>query len=251
MVRFVLLAFGITWVAVSPLVLSAWGVLPPLPGWLHGLGALGPVLAAWLSERDRGVFEAAGPSALSPGWVGVCLTTPLLFAGIALAVVAVRGQAIAGPLDRSFADPAWVVSLAVGSVLYGIGEEPGWRGWLQPRLQSRFSPLKATLILTAIWALWHAPFFAYRFDFEGVGTVLGFFTGLLAGAFWLAFLFNSTASVKVVAAWHVLWNVANLSLAPVSGLAVAILNALMMVLGFGVAVVFSRRGLRYGGSVPV
>lgn len=248
MKRFLLLAFGITWLLVSPLVLSAWGVVPPLPEWLHGLGALGPILAAFLSRRDRGVFSSAGPSRLSTFWVGLCLISPIILAGAAVGVVATQGEPIRAPLATVLGDPAWVASLLAGSLCYGFGEEPGWRGWLQPHLESRYSAVRATLILTPIWAAWHAPFFAYRFDFEGVVTVAGFFIGLLAGAFWLAFLYNSTMSVKVVAVWHVLWNVANISLAAISGTAVAVLNGLMIFLGFGVAVLYARRGLRVGGN---
>jgi membrane protease YdiL (CAAX protease family) len=44
----------------------------------------------------------------------------------------------------------------------GVSEEPGWRGFLLPRLQNRFSPLVASLLLWFPWALWHAPL-----DFAG------------------------------------------------------------------------------------
>jgi membrane protease YdiL (CAAX protease family) len=36
-------------------------------------------------------------------------------------------------------------------------EEPGWRGFLLPRLQQSFSPLLASLLVWLPWALWHAP----------------------------------------------------------------------------------------------
>lgn len=41
-------------------------------------------------------------------------------------------------------------------------EEPGWRGYLLPNLQRRFSPLLASLLVWLPWALWHAPL-----DFSG------------------------------------------------------------------------------------
>jgi membrane protease YdiL (CAAX protease family) len=44
----------------------------------------------------------------------------------------------------------------------GVSEEPGWRGFLLPRLQGRFSPLVASLLVWFPWALWHAPL-----DFAG------------------------------------------------------------------------------------
>ncbi len=44
----------------------------------------------------------------------------------------------------------------------GASEEPGWRGFLLPRLQERFNPLVASLLVWFPWALWHAPL-----DFNG------------------------------------------------------------------------------------
>lgn len=44
----------------------------------------------------------------------------------------------------------------------GMLEEPGWRGWLLPRFERRFSPLLASLLVWLPWALWHAPL-----DFTG------------------------------------------------------------------------------------
>jgi membrane protease YdiL (CAAX protease family) len=41
-------------------------------------------------------------------------------------------------------------------------EEPGWRGFLLDRLQTRFSPLLASLLVWFPWALWHAPVDYFR-----------------------------------------------------------------------------------------
>jgi uncharacterized protein len=37
----------------------------------------------------------------------------------------------------------------------GLAEEIGWRGFALPWLQARYSPLAATVVLAAPWALWH------------------------------------------------------------------------------------------------
>jgi membrane protease YdiL (CAAX protease family) len=43
-------------------------------------------------------------------------------------------------------------------------EEPGWRGFLLPCLQKKFSPLSASLLVWPPWALWHAPLDVTRFE---------------------------------------------------------------------------------------
>jgi membrane protease YdiL (CAAX protease family) len=144
----------------------------------------------------------------------------------------------------------WWLELGVASLFYGLGEEAGWRGFLLPRLMQRGSALVATLAVAVVWAAWHAPFFAYRFDFSGPSTVVGFFVAMAAGALWLTFLYLSTGgSVLAVAAWHAVWNVANLIAAEMSDLVLGVLNGAMIVLGFGVLLVVGKR-LRWEDAPP-
>jgi membrane protease YdiL (CAAX protease family) len=90
----------------------------------------------------------------------------------------------------------------------GILEEPGWRGYLLPRLQERYSPLIASLLVWFPWALWHAPF-----DFTGgVGkTWLSYLQArviyFIAITILLTWFYNrSGESILVVALFHAAFN---------------------------------------------
>lgn len=66
--------------------------------------------------------------------------------------------------------------LALGwNLVYGgsLGEEPGWRGFLLPRLLADRTPFGASLVVGFWWALWHAPIdLAQGFVFEGPAALL-------------------------------------------------------------------------------
>lgn len=50
-------------------------------------------------------------------------------------------------------------SVLVAMALDGgaVAEETGWRGFLLPLLQAQMSPLRATVVLSILWAVWHIP----------------------------------------------------------------------------------------------
>lgn len=45
-----------------------------------------------------------------------------------------------------------------------IGEEYGWRFFLQPKLQDKYGKFSGTVMLGIIWGLWHIPLSIYYFD---------------------------------------------------------------------------------------
>jgi membrane protease YdiL (CAAX protease family) len=143
-----------------------------------------------------------------------------------------------GQIAARFADSTWLVAWFLGSAVYGLGEEPGWRGFALPRLQKTYSVLVSALILAAFWGLWHAPFFLYRFQL-GIGQVIGLFMGLFAGSIWLAFLYNMTrGSVLATMSWHVTWNMVNSIAMLVSTVLLSLLSAEIMIAAVVIALVW-------------
>jgi membrane protease YdiL (CAAX protease family) len=156
------LAFALTW--------SVWAVwyLIPDPSPLvqtvaFAAGGFGPSLAAvgvlalrdaspwsWLRERLR----------LRPDpWpYAVALGVPILAVGAAGLVHIVL---LGGTLDTQTVPELWEYPIFLLFVLAlgGGQEEAGWRGFLQPALQRKRSPLVASLFVGAVWTVWHLPLF--------------------------------------------------------------------------------------------
>ena len=59
--------------------------------------------------------------------------------------------------------PFFVLTFGLTALAQGGNEEPGWRGFLQPELQKRFTPLVAAIIVAMVWSLWHLPLYLNGF----------------------------------------------------------------------------------------
>ncbi|MFV2073030.1 MAG: lysostaphin resistance A-like protein [Thermoanaerobaculales bacterium] len=117
-----------------------------------------------------------------------------------------------GPNAQSFAYLALnlLLSIALASivnaVIGGLGEELGWRVFLQPFLEARKGPLRGTLLVGLIWAFWHLPANLAGYN-DGahpiVSTFLLFPAGVVSLAFAFAWLYRySGGSVWAVAVAH-------------------------------------------------
>ncbi len=59
----------------------------------------------------------------------------------------------------------YVMTMSIVFMLFGFGEEFGWRGYLTPKLE-RLMPAPAAIIVSGIiWGLWHAPIIACGHNF--------------------------------------------------------------------------------------
>ena len=90
--------------------------------------------------------------------------------------------------------------------LISNGEEIGWRGYVLPRLQSRYSALTSTLILGVIWGFWHLPKYLSHWN---TVSFAWFIVHAMAYAVILTWLYNNTkGSLLLVAISHASSNAA-------------------------------------------
>lgn len=124
-----------------------------------------PAVRAYLSSliRLRGVWR----------WALLAL---VLFPGLILLSIPVTGLlgSRSGGGRQFPATGLAFLGMVVAKFLYqcfffnATGEEVGWRGFALPRLQSRTSPLIASLIVGLVWAVWHL--FGYRAEGQPILT---------------------------------------------------------------------------------
>lgn len=91
-------------------------------------------------------------------------------AAIVIVTVATLGQImilglLGKPFDlKLFLTQLWTLFPLL--ILGPLSEELGWRGYALDRLQTRWSPFMAGLILGVLWSLWHLPLFYIPGDFH-------------------------------------------------------------------------------------
>jgi membrane protease YdiL (CAAX protease family) len=194
---FFALTFGFSWTCWTVVLIRGVDYLSASALPFFVAGSFGPLFAALVMRRvgrgERPPVLPTGrrfrwwvwlPAGLALGSVGALVasaaTSALGESGVDLHVGAKAATAYGNPL----------AFLLVYLLLGPLSEEPGWRGWLYPRLRSRASVLRIGLTFGPIWTLWHLPLFLIAGTYQ---HSLGIFTidGLL-------FLLSTTALAVVI-----------------------------------------------------
>lgn len=183
LISFFVMAFLFTWIAVLPLILNP--TLPVEPFQL--LGALaGPTLSAVIVTAAlngrvglRVFFRRYLQWRAGIGWWLFVLFGNL----IALTIVAsfLLGSSVLVNFFNNLGTiiVTYLITLALGSLLGPLWEEPGWRGFALPRLQQQSGPVLGSAILGLLWALWHLP--GYLGGWMGAFNAITFLALMIGG----------------------------------------------------------------------
>jgi membrane protease YdiL (CAAX protease family) len=146
---FVVLAYALSW----------WPVLP-FQGKLFPQGVfLAALIVLAVTEGRPGVgalVRRLGHWRVGFGWYGIALGLPFavhVLTGILTVLLGAPVPTLAQLPDWSALALTVLLLLVVG----GQWEEPGWRGYAQPRLEAGRSALAAALLLGVIGIGWHLP----------------------------------------------------------------------------------------------
>ena len=223
--KFFLLTFAYSWVIWIPSVLDGIGI--ELPFSVAGystlvviVGAFAPMLAAitlvtraagW--EGTRAFLGQALDFRFKPVYLVLAMALPLLIHAIAHYLALAVGLDVAQTLFPNeipvaplvLAIPYFILMLVIG----GGQEEFGWRGYAQEPLQEKIGVIRASLVIGAIWGIWHLPLWFMAGDLHGSYSFLAFVTMTTSISIVYAWLYNSSGKkLIVVMFFHAMSNTA-------------------------------------------
>ena len=207
LVVFVAIACGIVWLLLG--VSQLFGI-PFMP--LLIIGSWSPNISAFL-VIGLVLREKGGIRTLFAGWVKWRFPAVWYLAALsapALAVLALLALRVFGVLPGPHSPVTLGVILtivAIEIVTGATGEELGWRGFLQLRLQRRFSPLTSALIVGVVWAVFHAPLWLAPCQVWASLPFWSFGLVCVSSSLVFAWLVNGTGgSTAIASLYHFLLN---------------------------------------------
>jgi uncharacterized protein len=187
LIAFFVLAYALAWGAVpwdsffAPGALVAALVVAFIRDGLAGLRDIGARLIRWR---------------VSWIWYALALAVPL---SVHAATIGLNLVAGAPTPDTDQFSPWYGVALVLGMNVITptggpFGEEPSFRGFAVPLLQTRRTPLASAAILAVLVTGWHAPLFVMdSFGLEPIEAVT-----TVAVTFWYVWLFNQAAGSVLI-----------------------------------------------------
>ncbi len=137
---------------------------------------------------------------VNPKWIAVSiLMIPMI------ACVAIGLNFLIGGSEFAIRASALFPQLLV-ILIIALGEEYGWRGYALPKLQEKFNALEASVILGAIWGIWHYPGYLIGTAVPLEMPFLVFMLWIVPASILITWVFNNTRSVVMAILVHVAAN---------------------------------------------
>jgi membrane protease YdiL (CAAX protease family) len=184
-----------------------------LPQWGPGLAAL---LMLFIFRKDGSRLPIITRSTPVRCY-GLAVLVP---AGGALVAYLINSLILGAPRFGDLTGIPW--PLVLWMPLGALGEELGWRGYLHPRLNAGIPGLGSSVIVGALWGLWHVGSYANG------ALYMAFFVILMISYSIVIYNLVAAAGFNVVAAalFHLTINITSLfSISRISSLEFVIVNA--------------------------
>jgi len=215
LVNFFVITFAFSWILWLPQVLKYNGFpdLPDIVGLPGMFAPFGPAVAAfilvWRHEGREGIrvlWLRGWQLNFKKTWL-----LPALFLGPVIVLLTVF---ILFFVQGSF---SWENGIPIAMVipifllilfLNALPEEYGWRGFALEPLQKHTTALGASLVLGAIWAVWHLPLFFIDGTTQAAIPMYQYFLQTIVLSIFYTWLYNNTdGSILIVILFHAVANI--------------------------------------------
>ena len=207
-IAWILLLFSLTVLGALPLMLQGLNLSSVGPSTSH----LALVMTGMLATACAPTLAALLVAAFYPGaggvrsvsrqirtwrvglvWYAIALIGPIILLLAAEVFSAVRRGAPPSHwmILPSFSGPGGLYFVIFGSL---FAEEPGWRGFAQPRLQTRYGALTASVVIGLLWSTWHLWYVILPGGLSNVtgADAVATYIRLVSTAIVYAWMYNST-----------------------------------------------------------
>lgn len=201
---FVLLTYILTWSIEIPMTLTKHGYTAiNISKGLQTICTLSPGIVAILltgiyfgKNSLKSLFKAIVKWRVKFKWYLIIIILGIALCGLSLLIFNwITGQSILPDQPYNF-----VFYFILILPLSAFWEEIGWRGFLLPVLQEKYTAIKSSLIIGFVWGLWHLPIYL-AINPYGDKTIiywLMMFIGCFALSIIATYLYNSTKSSLLI-----------------------------------------------------
>ncbi len=86
-------------------------------------------------------------------WFALCVIVSILIIGLSYLILSLfkYGYLVFPAFEIHYR----YIYILLGIIMGSLGEEVGWRGFMLPQLQLKYSPLISSIVLGLVWGAWH------------------------------------------------------------------------------------------------
>jgi CAAX protease family protein len=230
-IAFFTIAYAATWLLNLPMLLGrdGFGLLPyNVPLVLYAIlfllptyagPTLGAILVTAALEGKAGVrqfLRRYGQWRVGVRWYLIIFVGYPLVSFVFASLLVGPAPVVQGFVDHwSTLFTLYLPSLLIFPAIINWGEEPGWRGFAQTRMQAEYGVLRTTLVVGLLHGLWHLPAYfliggpASMGPFDPWWFALNTLDIMLIAVIFTWVFNNAQASILIASLSHATWNAAD------------------------------------------
>ncbi|WDV47767.1 CPBP family intramembrane metalloprotease [Clostridiaceae bacterium M8S5] len=203
MIKYLICTFGITWglwgTVILGISLGAWEYGHPLAMTCYVMGIFSPGISAIIVSKKQCTSQEF--KAFMKNIINVRMPIKWYIWTIGLPIVMTALPVLWG--GATIEKPFYVGFVLIMPMIIGGGlEEIGWRGFLQSKIEARFSVFTSTLIVAGIWAIWHIPLWFIYWTNQAEWNFLMFCVFVTSFSFLLSSVYHKTKSIFLCILCH-------------------------------------------------